>query len=601
MKTTLSNILVLALLLAAGTAGAEEICDFTINPEARDGHTPADPARFFTVCSSSRFEAHPSAVMLPDDKTILAFWDIQQAGPCGSAAVSTDAGRTWTRIDDRLPKEFSACHDTPRVWRFVDPKTGKGRIRVFASYGTADEFDWRGADDRPLAEAMPSVMSEDDGATWKLLPPLGADFACVIGFSGMVRLDDGSYLGVFSRGKNPNGDGGDYRVMGSFSRDGGLTWEKPFVVAEKDGCQFLLPTVFRSPDGKELCCLVGNARRRPDWEGVHGETAWACVSTDEGKTWSAPVPTEKGIAGSEHVARVLPDGRVIVAFRQRNALLGWTGSYKALFRRDAEAYEARLVHNYGDDRTVGSPNLFVRKAGEVVVIAHAQFDLHRPMPAIVAMRFETDEIERTIRGREQAKKDFEGWSPFAGTAFKPLDHAKLYGPFAQETVMKDKKEHTLIPFDGKKSYIEKAAGPTANEMSSANGTYEISKHANRRRGNAAIAVWTVRVPADVKARLRVIASPTARWCVNGKCVMPPVCATIFDRRTAEISLKKGDNDISVMVYQPQDRSSSERGFSGLPMRLAAALDLKDFSCVQPEKKIEIKSEDDLSLDDELEI
>ena len=70
-----------------------------------------------------------------------------------------------------------------RVWQ--DPKTGKNRIRVFASYGTAGEFDWRGPDDRPLAEAMPSIMSEDDGLSWKYMPPLGADFACVISFFGI--------------------------------------------------------------------------------------------------------------------------------------------------------------------------------------------------------------------------------------------------------------------------------------------------------------------------------------------------------------------------------------------------------------------------------
>jgi hypothetical protein len=51
-------------------------------------------------------------------------------------------------------------------------------------------------------------------------------------------------------------------------------------------------------------------------------------------------------------------------------------------------------------------------------------------------------------------------------------------------------------------------------------------------------------------------------------------------RTAEISLKKGDNEISVMVYQPQDTFSVERGFSAMPMRVAAALELKDFSYVR---------------------
>lgn len=582
LKTSL-----VCIALYAGSAAAAEICDFTLNPEARDGHTPANPERFFTVCASDRFEAHPSVAVLPDDKTMFAFWDIQQAGPCGPAAMSTDAGRTWTRIDDRLPKEFSECYDEPKAWLFVDPKTGKSRIRVFASYGKAGEYDWRGADDLPLDKAMPSVMSEDDGATWKLMPPLGPDFACVVGFSGMVRLSDGAYLGVFSRGKNPNGIGGSYCVMGSFTRDGGLTWEKPFEVAEKKGCCFLLPTVFRSPDGKELCCLVADCWR--------GGAPWASFSADEGKTWSSPVQIDGMLAGAEHSVGVLDNGRIVVAFRKGVELRGWVGPYKSLRAGGKDGFEARLIYNYGDCNTAGAPNLHVRKDGEIVVVAHSQFDLHRPMPAIVAMRFTADEIESTIKERTKAKTDFEGWNPFAGTSFKPLDCVKLYGPFAQELVMKDMKERTLYPFDGSKRYITKAAGSNPREVISKNGSYEIAKHANRQKGNAAILVWTVEVPADCKARLRLIASPSARCCVGSKVVLPPVCAGIFDSRTAEISLKKGDNDISLMVYKPQDRGSVERGFSGLPLRVAAALDIKDFKCKRL-KRIEVDAGDEISLD-----
>ena len=579
MKSFFISILAGAALVSA----AGEICDFTLNPDARDGHTPADPARFFTVCSSARFEAHPSTVMLPDDKTMLAFWDIQQAGPCGPAAISTDAGRTWTRIDDRLPKEFSECHDEPKAWYFTDPKTGKGRIRVFASYGTAGEFDWRGPNERPLAEAMPSVMSEDDGATWKFMPPLGADFACVVGFSRMARLSDGTYLGVFSRGKNPNGDGGEYRVMGSFTRDGGLTWEKPFLIAEKAGHSFFMPTLFRSPDGKELCCLASVWKDK-------SATAWTCFSGDEGKTWSEPTQATDSLAGAEHSVGVLANGQIVVAFGSGGGIRGWVGPYKALRARAKDGFEAKLIHNYGGG--AGAPNLHVRKDGEIIVVAHSQFNLHRPMPAVVAMRFMADEVERSVRERENAKTDFEGWNPFAGTAFRPLDRVKLYGPFAQELVMKDKKERILFPFDGSKSYITKAAGTKPREVTSKNGAYEIAKHADGRSGNAAILVWTVRVPADCKTRLRLIASPSARCCFAGKTVLPPVCAGIFDSRTAEIALKKGENDISVMVYQPQDRVSAERGFSALPMRVAAALELKDFTCAG----VEIDDSEEMPLD-----
>ncbi len=590
------GIAVVAAAVFGAVHGAEK-CDLSLNPEARDGHTPPNPERFFAVCASERYEAHPTSVMLPDEKTILAFWDVQAAGPCGPAAVSTDAGRTWTRIDERIPKEFaSECHDEPKAYRFIDPKTQKARIRVFASYGTATWASWRGPSNRPLAEAMPSILSEDDGQTWKYLPPLGADFACLVGFTGMVRLNDGSYLGVFARGANPNGAGGSCRVMGSVSRDGGLTWEKPFEIAADKNQNFLMPTVFRSPDGKELCVIAGAFPRN------EGCPTFLSFSTDEGKTWTKPQPAPAEIRGFEHAVARVPDGRLVVAFPRGDGLYGWIGDYAALRNGKGESgMVVKFCHDYGGMfGSCGSPNLHVRADGEVVVVAHALNDLQHPMPSVVALRFTAEEVDRLVRERELALTNFEGWNPFAGTAFKPLDHAKFYGPFAQEVVMTDKKERKIKPFDGTKAYITKVAGPNPREVISKNGTYEIAKHADRRPGNAAIVVWTVRVPKDCKARLRLIGSPTARCCVGEKQALPPACTTIFESRTAEIELKAGENDIGVMVYKPQDRLSAEAGFSELPMRVAAALDLKDFTCVPLEQKIEFK-EEELSIDNALEL
>ena len=50
-----------------------------------------------------------------------------------------------------------------------------------------------------------------------------------------------------------------------------------------------------------------------------------------------------------------------------------------------------------------------------------------------------------------------------------------------------------------------------------------------------------------------------------------------------------------MVYKPQDRGSVERGFSTLPLRVAAALDIKDFKCKRL-KRIEVDAGDEISLD-----
>ena len=578
--------------VAFGAVHGEEKCDLSLNPDARDGHTPPDPARYSTVCASERYEAHPTSVMLPDGKTILAFWDVQAAGPCGPAAVSTDAGRTWTRIDERIPAAFAECHDKPKAYRFIDPKTQKPRIRVFASYGTATWASWRGPADRPLAEAKPSILSEDDGRTWKMMPPLSADFACDVCFTGMARLDDGSYLGVFSRGPHPNGGGAPCRVMGSFSRDGGLTWEKPFEIAADKSRNLIMPTVFRSPDGKELCLITSDVSHRKRC------LTFVCFSKDEGTTWTPPKPGPMEIAGFGHVVVRAPDGRLVVAFPRDGGLYGWIGDYAALRSGKGDGGKTvKLCHDYGGMfGSCGSPSAHVRADGEIVVVAHALNDLKHPMPVVLAMHFTAEEVDRAIEERAEALLHFAKWNPFRGTPFKPLGKARLHGPFAQEVV---KKKDKIRPFDGTKAYVEKAAGKAITEMSSANGTFAIDDYRKRRPGNAAIVVWTVRVPEDCTARLRLIGSPTARLLVGTKCVLPAVCATVFESRTAEIELKKGENEVSAMVYVPQDRTSCEAGFDDLPMRIALGLDCADFKCVAPDCNLEIKKE--LDVDNVLEI
>ena len=580
-------------VMAVGAAFGSVDCDLTRNPEARDGHTPPNPARYFQVVASKDYAANPTSVMLPDDKTILAFWDIHQCGPCGSAAVSTDAGRTWTRIDERLPKEFAAdCHDEPKAFRFVD-KSGKARIRVFASYGTATYANWRGPKERPLAEAMPSVLSEDDGQTWKYLPPLGADFACVVGFSGMVRLSDGTYLGVFCRGKDPNGDGGAWRVMGSFSRDGGLTWEKPFELLSVGGKSLFVPTVFRSPDGKELCCLAGVL----SWEGA---SAFASFSSDEGKTWSEPRPVADDLFGTEHSVGQLADGRLVVAMHRGSQVVGWLGTFAEL-KSCKGGVGVQLFHNYGGQRECGSPTVHVRKDGEIVVVAHAQLTLQDPLPRVTAMQFKAEEIDRQAKERDVALHDFSNWKAFEGTGFKPLTKGKFHGPFSLDVVGKVRDcVFKMTPYDGSKGYLTKTCGERFKEMVEKNGTYEIKKYQKHDMGDAAILSWTVQVPEDCEAKMRLIASPSARCFVGKTLVLPAVTATIFEPRTADLKLKKGENEISLMVYHPREREAVESGLAGLPLRIGIGLSCpKGFTCLDPGRNLELKAEDEeLSLDAE---
>ena len=571
------------------------LCDFMRNAEAEDGFYPLDAQRFSSVSETDDFAAHATSVMLDDDKTILAFWDTQEGGPCGPAALSADAGRTWTDISSRIPEAFSGAHDTPFAYRFADPKGGKARIRVFAGYGTATEDDWRGPNARPLAEAMPSIVSEDDGKTWKTLPPLGADFACVTAFSGVERLKDGSCLAVFSRGRHPNGEGGPYAVMSSRSRDGGLTWEKPQAVGTTtNGTNLTLPTVFRSPDGKELCCLAS-----VNWG---GEPPVMCFSRDEGRTWSAFESAPDALKEERQVASVLADGNVLVVCRQGAMLGGWVGPYKSI--RDGLGEGGvllNLVHNYGGSGCGGYSGVHVRKDGEVVVVASSQANPRRPVPGVFAMRFHPSEIKARCESRGQALENFDEWDPFAGTSFKPLTAAKLYGPFAQKLMKKIIVGlGRLVPFDGTPKYIQRAVGEQFVEMKSKRGAFQVADFAKDRRGDAAICVWSVRVPKACTAKLRLACSPMGWCCFEGKTVLPNAKATVLEPRTVELKLQEGDNDIAVLLQQPQDRASADSGLSTAPMRVAVGLEAADFTCLDPGRDLELDADDaKIEIGDEL--
>ncbi len=177
-------------------------------------------------------------------------------------------------------------------------------------------------------EAMPSVMSADEGRTWKEMPLLGEKFRCVMAFASIVRLHDGSYLGMFHRG--PGGaDKPPLEVCQSVTKDGGFTWSEPTVVCAVKGKNPCEPYVFRSPKGDELCCIMRDNTRKG--------CSLMMFSRDEGKTWSKPEDTPWGLTGDRHQGVQLPDGRLFIAFRDmapKSPTLGhfvaWVGSYDAI-------------------------------------------------------------------------------------------------------------------------------------------------------------------------------------------------------------------------------------------------------------------------------
>ena len=352
-----------------------------------------DPARYSVLTCTANYEAHPSTVMLEDGRTIFCFWDLQHGGPCGPAAVSRDAGRTWTRIDERMPKAWTNCYDAPVAFRFVDPKTGKSRLRVFGAYAGA----------RAPETMMPSILSEDGGETWRYVPPMGAGHVCFISFFGMLQLKDGSYLGAFHRGPGAAGEGTPLEVLLSRSTDGGMTWSKPWVAAKHPDYDLCEPCLFYSPDKSEIGMIIRENRGC----GV----AQMCFSKDEGRTWTPVEDAPLDLYGERHVVQRLPDGRYFFAFRSQEKksphVYGWVGPYEGI--RDGSGkggYRMKLFYNDCYWWDCGYQGVHLAANGELVVTTYTCL-AGKPQsntPDIESMHFRIEEADR-LHANPPAEKD----------------------------------------------------------------------------------------------------------------------------------------------------------------------------------------------------
>lgn len=339
--------------------------------------------------TESVYQGHPTTLSLPDGKTVFCVWCINHGGAAGPMARSTDGGKTWTRLDSRLPEAFKTHLNCPSIYR-LQGKDGKWRLWVFsAAKGTRS------------GPGMPSIMSEDEGETWKEMPPLG--FNCVMTFSSIVRLKDGRYLGLYHAG--PEGrDRPPLKVYQTITADGGLTWSTPRLVAAVDGKNPCEPFVFRSPDGDELCCLLR--------ENTHRGRSLMMFSRDEGQTWSQPADTPWGLSGDRHMGVFSEDGRLVVAFRDqapnsptRGHFVAWVGTYKDIRLGRAGQYRVKLLHSHAKNvRDCGYPGMERLHDGSILATTYIKYRSGPEKHSVVCTRFTLEELDQLNESQRQQAK-----------------------------------------------------------------------------------------------------------------------------------------------------------------------------------------------------
>ena len=332
--------------------------------------------------TASVYQGHPTTLLMPDNRTIFAVWCINHGGAAGPMARSDDGGLTWTRLDAQLPKGFATHQNCPSIYRIVDP-AGKARLWVFSA-----ALGKRGG------PGMPSIMSEDEGKTWKEMPPL--NLPCVMTFSSLVRLKDGRTLGLYHRG--PGGaDKTPLVTLQAITADGGFTWSEPRIVAEVAGKNPCEPYVFRSPDGQELACLLR--------ENTHKGRSLMMFSQDEGVTWSTPVDTNWGLTGDRHNGVFTSDGRMVVCFRDqalnsptKGHFVAWVGTYADLKSGRPGQYRIKLLHHHGKRLgDCGYPGVELLPDGTIVATTYVKYADGPEQNSVVSVRFKLSETDSLLK------------------------------------------------------------------------------------------------------------------------------------------------------------------------------------------------------------
>ena len=325
--------------------------------------------------TAETYQGHPTTVLLPDRSTLLCVWTLGHGGACGPLKRSADGGRTWSELLP-VPASWSTTRNCPAIYRLSDP-AGTARLVVYAGEGPDGNIH--------------ASHSTDDGATWTDMRSVG--LAGVMPFCTIEPIRGGRALLGLTNIRRP-GETREVRsnvVVQSESTDGGLTWQPWRIILDLPGLKPCEPWLVRSPAGDELLCLLRENVRR---------VSFLMVSRDEGASWSPHRPLPSGLRGDRHVARYLPDGRLVVCFRDtepgsptRDHFVAWIGTYADIVAGRPGQYRVKLLHSYkGAD--CGYPGVEVLPDGTVVATTYLKYAPGPERNSVVSVRFHPRETDR---------------------------------------------------------------------------------------------------------------------------------------------------------------------------------------------------------------
>ena len=323
-----------------------------------------------------QYLGHPTTVLLEDNKTMICVYPKGHGRGAIVMKRSGDGGLTWS---ERLPvpENWATSQEVPTIHRVIDA-AGVKRLIVFSGL-------------YPVRMAV----SEDDGANWTPLEPVG-EWGGIVTMGCVERLGDGRYMAMFHDdgrffGKQAKKlDPVVFTLFKTFSKDGGLTWSFPEEILARSDLHLCEPGIIRSPDGKQLAVLMReNSRKR---------NSHVIFSEDEGTTWSEPRELPGALTGDRHTGKYAPDGRLFISFRDqcyesptRGDWVGWVGTYEDIAKGREGQYRVRLMDNHrGAD--CAYPGVEVLPDGTFVTTTYGHW-VKGKSPFVVSVRLGLEELD----------------------------------------------------------------------------------------------------------------------------------------------------------------------------------------------------------------
>lgn len=336
-----------------------------------------------------QYLGHPTTALLDDGRTLLCVYPQGHGRGAIVYKRSSDGGLTWS---ERLPtpENWATSLEVPTLFRLRRPSGGQ-RLILFSGM-------------HPVRLAS----SEDDGQNWTSLAPVGP-WGGIVAMSSVVERNGppGHALALFhddGRFLQPAADNQNVRdvrrkekpvfvVYQTDTTDGGLSWSAPRAIASLPDVQLCEPGAVRSPDGKQIAVLLReNSRTR---------NSFLITSDDEGQSWTRPRELPGALTGDRHTAKYLPDGRLLVSFRDttldsptRGDWVAWLGRYDDVVAGREGQCRIRLMDNH-KQADCAYPGVEVLPDGTVVAVTYGHWTPGEA-PYIVAVRLRAEEIDRRL-------------------------------------------------------------------------------------------------------------------------------------------------------------------------------------------------------------